>query len=81
FMQSTDRQERKATSELYANFFQENLSEFDRIYDELVRVRHEMATRLGFKDFVEMGYARMNRLDYTRSDVEVFRREVLKQIV
>ena len=81
FMQSTDRQERKATSELYANFFQENLADFDRIYDELVKVRHEMATSLGFKDFVEMGYARMNRLDYTRSDVEVFRREVLEQIV
>lgn len=81
FMQSTDREERKTTSELYSNFFKENLSDLDRIYDELVKVRHEMATRLGFKDFVEMGYARMNRLDYTRLDVEVYRKEVLEHIV
>lgn len=81
FMQSTDRTVRRVVSELYSNFFDTNLEAFDRIYDELVQVRHEMAIKLGFKDFVEMGYARMNRLDYDRQDVEVYRKEVLEHIV
>lgn len=81
FMQAVDRTERKETSELYASYFEEHVEAFDRIFDELVKVRHEMAIKLGFKDFVEMGYARMNRLDYTREDVEVYRQEVLEHVV
>lgn len=39
-------------------FFEDNLADLDRIYDQLVKLRHEMATKkLGFKDYVEMGYA------------------------
>ncbi|SEQ16524.1 oligoendopeptidase, M3 family [Ignavigranum ruoffiae] len=81
FMQSTDRQERQTVNELLAQFFADHEEDFDRIYDELVKVRNQMALDLGFKDFTEMGYARMNRLDYNRSDVEVYRQEVLKYVV
>lgn len=81
FAQSEDRQERKIVHELIGKFFSEHQDEFDQIYDDMVKVRHEMATKLGFKDFVEMGYARMNRLDYSRQDVEVYRKEVLEHIV
>ena len=81
FMQSTDRQERQTVNELLAQFFADHEEDFDRIYDELLKVRNQMALDLGFKDFTEMGYARMNRLDYNRSDVEVYRQEVLKYVV
>ncbi|MDO4432914.1 MAG: M3 family oligoendopeptidase [Aerococcaceae bacterium] len=81
FIESTDRQERKEASELIWGFYQENLEKFDTIYDKLVKVRHQIATELGFKDFVELGYARMNRLDYNRQDVEVYRQEVLEHVV
>ncbi|MGY4104857.1 M3 family oligoendopeptidase [Ignavigranum ruoffiae] len=81
FMQSTDRRERQTVNELLAQFFADHEEDVDRIYDELVKVRNQMALDLGFKDFTEMGYARMNRLDYNRSDVEVYRQEVLKYVV
>ena len=81
FAQSTDRQERQTVHELIGKFFSDNQEQFDKIYDDMVKVRHEMATKLGFKDFVEMGYARMNRLDYNRQDVEVYRKEVKEHIV
>lgn len=81
FQQSTDREERQTVTGLLSNFFESNQDEFDRIYDELVKTRHQIALELGFKDFVEVGYARMNRLDYDRSDVEVFRQEVLTHVV
>lgn len=81
FAQSTDRAERKEVSLLSSTFFADNCEEIDRIYDEMVKVRTEMAHQLGFDNFIEMGYARMKRLDYTREDVEVYRKEVLKEIV
>ena len=81
FFESPDRAVRQEVNQLSWNFFQENLEQLDRIYDELVKLRHKMAVQLGFKDYVEMGYARMNRLDYTREDVEVYRKEVLKHVV
>lgn len=55
--------------------------EIDRIFDEMVKLRHQMATKLGYKDFVELGYKRMRRTDYTREHVEKFRQEVLRVVV
>lgn len=81
FGQSVDRQERQTVSQLSSGFFHDHQAEFDRIYDELVQVRHQIAQELGFKDFVEVGYLRMNRLDYNRDDVEVYRKEVLAHVV
>lgn len=81
FAQSPDRQERQTVHELIGQFFKDHQEQFDKIYDDLVKVRHEMARKLGFNDFVDMGYARMNRLDYNRRDVEVYRQEVKKHIV
>ena len=64
FMQSTDRNERKEACKAYYSFFEKNEAELDRIYDELVKVRTKIAKKLGFKNFVELGYARMRRVDY-----------------
>lgn len=81
FQQSTDREERKTVTALISNYMSENLETLDRIYDDLVKTRHQIALDLGFNDFVEVGYLRMNRLDYDRKDVEVYREEVLKYVV
>lgn len=81
FTESMDRQERKAAQEVVTQFFADHLIAFDNLFDELVKVRHEMALKLDFPSFVEMGYARMSRLDYNREDVSKYRDEVLKHIV
>lgn len=81
FGQSTDRDVRKAASVATTAFFEKNESEFDRIYDELVQVRTQIAKTLGFKDYVEYGYVSMNRFDYNRDMVKVYREEILKHIV
>lgn len=79
--QSTDRKVRQEVSELIANWYHKHQETFDRIYDDMVKVRHEIAQKLGFKDFVEVGYIRMGRLDYDRQDVEVYRDEVRQYVV
>ena len=75
------RSERKATSEAYYGFLAENEEELDRIYDELVKVRTKIAKSLGFKNFVELGYARMYRTDYNAEMVANYRQQVLDYIV
>lgn len=81
FMQSKDRQTRKEASDLYAGFFEENESEFDRIYDELVKVRNKMAKTLGYENYVEFGYARMSRSDYNADMVANYRKQVYEDLV
>lgn len=81
FGQSTDREVRKAASEASTAYFLEKEADFDRVYDQLVKVRTEIAHTLGFKDYVEYGYLKMNRFDYNRDMVKVYREEILKHIV
>ena len=81
FMQSQDRSMRKKTYEAYSNFFKENEEKFDDIYDKLVKVRHKIAKKLGYKNFVEVGYMRMQRSDYNAEMVSTYREQVLKYIV
>src|SRR5258706_3248875 len=81
YMQSTDREVRKAANEAKWKFFAENEEQFDRIYDDLVKVRHRMATKLGYESFNQMGYDRMGRTDYNSEMVAKFRKNVLDYIV
>ena len=81
FGQSTDRDVRKSASAATTAFFESKEADFDRVYDELVKVRTEIAHKLGFKDYVEYGYLKMNRFDYNRDMVKVYREEILKHIV
>ena len=81
YLESKDRQVRKEASEAHLSFFEENEEEIDRIYDELVKVRDTIAKKLGYKDFVELGYVRMKRFDYNRDMVEVYRKQVLDYVV
>lgn len=81
FKLSPDRNIRKEANEKYDNFFEQNAKQLDEIFDELVNLRHNMALQLGFKNFVELGYARMQRVDYNTEMVAKFRQNVLKMIV
>ncbi|MCF6465248.1 M3 family oligoendopeptidase [Clostridium sp. Cult2] len=81
FMQSKDRATRKVAYEAYIGFFEENESQFDKVYDELVRVRTTMAKELGYDNYVEMGYARMSRSDYDAKMVANYRKQVYEDLV
>lgn len=81
FEQSTDRDVRKKASAAKFQFLADNEEQLDRIYDDLVNVRTKMAQKLGFANFVEMGYARMTRTDYDAEMVANFRQQVQDEIV
>ncbi|GEK91381.1 M3 family oligoendopeptidase [Alkalibacterium kapii] len=81
YLQSTDRDVRKKASQAQLSYFEKNEEKIDEIFDELVQVRDQIAKKLGYNDFVELGYVRMKRYDYDREMVEVYRRQVLDYVV
>ncbi|WP_042356423.1 M3 family oligoendopeptidase [Bacillus rubiinfantis] len=81
FIESKDRNMRKRASEAKFGFFAEHEAELDRIYDELVKVRTEIAQTLGYNNFVELGYYRMMRTDYNAEMVAEFRQQIKDFIV
>lgn len=80
-MQSTDRSERREAFLAWAGLFESIAPEIDRIYDGLVKLRAGMAEKLGFENFVPMGYLARRRYDYTAKELSVFRKQVREVIV
>ena len=74
-------QVRKAAADAIGEGLRAYGEELDAIYDSLVRVRDRIAKKMGYKDFVELGYYRMGRTGFTRAMVEKFRANVVKSVV
>ncbi|MED1865105.1 M3 family oligoendopeptidase [Fictibacillus nanhaiensis] len=81
YVQSADRETRKAASKAANAFLSSNEEKFDSIYDELVQLRTGIAKKLGYSTFTELAYDRMGRTDYNAADVKVFREQVKDIIV
>lgn len=76
-----DRQTRKEAQTAKWSFFEKNAIEIEGIYDNLVKKRHSMAQKLGYKNYIPLGYARMRRSDYGPEQVALFRQQILEAIV
>lgn len=81
FTTDVDRNVRKKATKAVAKFFERSHEEIGQIYDDLVHVRDNMAKKLGFKNFVELGYARLGRLDYNDKDVANYRKQIQEVFV
>jgi M3 family oligoendopeptidase len=81
FTESSDRGTRERAHRAVSGFYAANAADFDRIFDELVRVRHRVAVKLGFPSFVPLAYARLGRSDYDAAMVANYRRQVHETIV
>nr|HQU58182.1 hypothetical protein [Saprospiraceae bacterium] len=53
----------------------------DEIYDKLVKVRTRIAKKLGYDNFVSLGYNRMRRTEYGPEQAAKFREHVLNYVV
>ena len=78
--ESSDRNIRKQASAAKYDWYQAHEDEFDDIYDRMVKVRNEMALKLGYKNYVELAYYRMNRLDYDQEMVAGYRKQILDYV-
>ena len=64
-----------------SGWFEANEEQIDRIYDDMVKVRTKIAKTLGYENFVQLGYDRMCRPDYTSIDVANYRKQVYESVV
>ncbi|TDM00666.1 M3 family oligoendopeptidase [Macrococcus carouselicus] len=76
YTQSPDRDVRTAATKAVQRFMGKHLQDFDSLYDQLVKIRHQIAQKLGFDNFIELGYMRMQRIDYDQNMVKDYRRQV-----
>lgn len=81
FTSSVDRLTRKEASINIDNFLASKSAEIDDIYDKLVKVRTKIANKLGFENYVELGYLNLNRFNYNYKDVSSYRKNILKYVV
>lgn len=81
YLESTDRNKRIKAHKALDDYYLSKKDDFDRIYDEMVKIRTQIAKKLGYTSFTELGYKRMERYDYNRESVKVFRDNVVKYIV
>jgi len=78
---SSDRDVRKSAYAKRTEFFIANRQELDEIFDELVKLRDLMAKKLGYNNFVELGYIKMHRNSYDATAVKRFRDQVKSVLV
>ncbi len=76
FMESTDRQERKAAFEAWASLYEQISPKLDEQYSKLVALRDESAKKMGFPTYTEMAYIARRRFDYTQEDAARFRDQI-----
>lgn len=73
---SPDRSVRAAAWKKTSEFYEENAEKLDEIFDKLVKNRTEQAKKMGYENYLELGYYRMNRNCYGQKEVEAFRSQV-----
>ena len=81
YRQSLDPAVRRAAYEAEAGYFDAHRAEFDDLYSRTVKNLNEQARILGYKDYSELSYARMNRIGYGPEEIRVFRDQVARDVV
>ena len=81
FAQDLDRDTRHKAERLRWEFFAAHGEALDGIYDELVKLRHGMARKLGYETYTPLGYRRMRRVDYGPDEVARYRDQVVETVV
>ncbi len=81
YLHNVQREVRAESWKLYSAFFADNREQLDDIYDKLVRNRTEQAKQMGYDSYLPLGYNRLNRNCYGRSDIAQFRKQIREDLV
>ena len=81
FFEHEDREVRSAAYREYAAFYHSHEERLEEIWDELIKIRTQMAKNLGYENFIPVGYMQQGRTDYGQEEVAYFRRQVREYAV
>lgn len=80
-LSSPDRALRKRAGEAFYTAMESIQTDIDNLYDSLVKIRHQMAQTMGYENFVDLAYKKLNRTDYNSKDVEQYRSAIHEYVV
>ena len=81
YIQDKDRDTRREAAEALDKWLGEHDAEIGEIYSKFVLLRDQMAKKLGFKNYIELGYLRMGRYDYDAKMVANYRKQIEEFVV
>jgi M3 family oligoendopeptidase len=81
YQEDLDRAVRKAALEAAGAWYNGHAKRLDEMFDEVVKIRHRIAGKLGHDSFTQVGYYRMQRNCYDQEAVAKFRQGVVEHIV
>jgi M3 family oligoendopeptidase len=81
FVLDKDRDTRKRAMEAKYDYFSSKRDVLDELFDNLVKVRTEIATKLGFDSFTDLAYLRWARSGWDKESAATFRENVRKHLV
>lgn len=81
FTTDEDRALRKEAMDAMVEAISLKEAEIDEIYDQLVHVRDKMAKKMGYENYIDLGYKRLGRVDYDQHDLVAYRQAILDYVV
>lgn len=81
YKEDLDPAVRRAAYEAEAGYFDAHRAELDELYGEIVQNLNAQARVMGYHDYSELSYVRMNRIGYGPEEIRKFRDQVANDVV
>ena len=81
YKEDLDPAVRRAAYEAEAGYFDAHRAELDELYGQIVQNLNAQARVMGYHDYSELSYVRMNRIGYGPEDIRKFRDQVANDVV
>ena len=81
YKEDLDPAVRRAAYEAEAGYFDAHRAELDDLYGKIVQNLNQQAKVLGYRDYSELSYVRMNRIGYGAKEIKAFRDQVANDVV
>ena len=81
YKEDLDPAVRRAAYEAEAGYFDAHRAELDELYGEIVQNLNAQAKVMGYHDYSELSYVRMNRIGYGPEEIRKFRDQVARDVV
>ena len=81
YKEDLDPAVRRAAYEAEAGYFDAHRTELDELYGQIVQNLNAQARVMGYHDYSELSYVRMNRIGYSPEEIRKFRDQVANDVV
>ena len=81
YKEDLDPAVRRAAYEAEAGYFDAHRAELDELYGQIVQNLNAQARVMGYHDYSELSYVRMNRIGYGPEEIRKFRDQIANDVV